>query len=52
MAALLGGKFLLQSESECYTRQMGQWIYFGDPIGNVGTAYTYRTMVDVYKRQI
>ena len=24
---------------------MGQWTYFGDPIGNFGTAYTYRTMV-------
>ena len=28
-----------------YTRQMGQWTYFGDPIGNFGTAYTYRAMV-------
>ena len=42
---LLQLKKKLQSESECYTRQMGQWIYFGDPIGNFGTAYTYRTMV-------
>ena len=24
---------------------MGQWIYYGDPIGNFGTAYDYRTMV-------
>ena len=37
---LLQLKKKLQSESECYTRQMGQWIYFGDPIGNFGTAYT------------
>ena len=42
---LLQLKKKLQSESEYYTRQMGQWIYFGDPIGNFGTAYTYRTMV-------
>ena len=42
---LLQLKKKLQSESERYTRQMGQWIYFGDPIGNFGTAYTYRTMV-------
>ena len=42
---LLQLKKKLQSESEFYTRQMGQWIYFGDPIGNFGTAYTYRTMV-------
>ena len=42
---LLQLKKKLQSESEFYTRQMGQWIYFGDPIGNFGTAYTYRAMV-------
>lgn len=28
---LLQLKKKLQSESERYTRQMGQWIYFGDP---------------------
>lgn len=42
---LLQMKKKLLSESESYTRQMGQWTYFGDPIGNFGTAYTYRTMV-------
>ena len=42
---LLQLKKKLQSESESYTRQMGQWTYYGDPIGNFGTAYTYRTMV-------
>ena len=42
---LLQMKKKLQSESVSYTRQMGQWTYYGDPIGNFGTAYTYRTMV-------
>ena len=42
---LLQLKKKLLSESKGYTRQMGQWTYFGDPIGNFGTAYTYRAMV-------
>ena len=42
---LLQLKKKLLSESKGYTRQMGQWTYFGDPIGNFGTTYTYRAMV-------
>lgn len=35
----------LQQGAAAYSRQMGQWTYYGDPIGNFGTAYSYRTMV-------
>ena len=42
---LLQLKDKLKAEAENYAQQMGQWIYYGDPIGNFGTAYTYRTMV-------
>lgn len=35
----------LRAQAARYSRQMGQWIYYGDPIGNFGTAYDYRTMV-------
>ena len=35
----------LQEQATQYARKMGQWIYYGDPIGNFGTEYVYRTMV-------
>ena len=35
----------LVAESANYTKKLGQWIYFGAPIGNFGTEYTYRAMV-------
>ena len=42
---LLQLKSSLRAQAARYSRQMGQWIYYGDPIGNFGTAYDYRTMV-------
>ena len=42
---LLQLKDKLKTEAESYAQQMGQWIYYGDPIGDFGTAYTYRAMV-------
>ena len=42
---LLQLKDKLKAEAENYAQQMGQWIYYGDPIGDFGTAYTYRAMV-------
>ena len=35
----------LSAESASYAQNLGQWIYFGRPIGDFGTAYTYRAMV-------
>ena len=35
----------LTEQAGNYARKMGQWIYYGDPIGRFGTEYTYRTMV-------
>ena len=35
----------LAANGASYARQLGQWIYYGAPIGNFGTAYTYRAMV-------
>ena len=42
---LLQLKGKLKAEAANYAQQMGQWIYYGDPIGDFGTAYTYRAMV-------
>lgn len=42
---LLQLKDKLKAEAANYAQQMGQWIYYGDPIGDFGTAYTYRAMV-------
>lgn len=42
---LLQLKSKLNKEAENYAVKMGQWIYYGDPIGDFGTEYTYRTMV-------
>ena len=42
---LLQLKKKLQTEAKQYAKQLGQWAYYGDPIGNFGTAYDYRTMV-------
>lgn len=35
----------LAADGVKYARQLGQWIYYGKPIGDFGTEYTYRTMV-------
>ena len=42
---LLQLKSSLRAQAARYARQMGQWTYYGDPIGNFGTAYTYRALV-------
>lgn len=42
---LLQLKANLRAQAENYAQKMGQWTYYGDPIGNFGTAYDYRTMV-------
>lgn len=35
----------LKEEAKNYAQKMGQWAYYGDPIGDFGTAYSYRAMV-------
>lgn len=42
---LLQLKKKLQTEAKQYAKQLGQWAYYGDPIGNFGMAYTYRALV-------
>ena len=42
---LKGMRATLSAESAKYAQNLGQWIYFGRPIGDFGTAYTYRAMV-------
>ena len=42
---LLQLKSSLRAQAARYARQMGQWTYYGDPIGDFCTAYDYRTMV-------
>ena len=42
---LKGLRAALSAESANYAQNLGQWIYFGRPIGDFGTAYTYRAMV-------
>ena len=42
---LKGMRAALSAESTKYAQNLGQWIYFGRPIGDFGTAYTYRAMV-------
>lgn len=44
--AMLGGmRARLTAKSRDYASKMGIWTYFGDPIGDFGTAYEYRAMV-------
>ncbi len=42
---LQGLRAALSAESANYARKLGQWIYFGKPIGDFGTEYAYRAMV-------
>ena len=35
----------LAADGAKYAQQLGQWIYYGRPIGDFGTEYTYRAMV-------
>ena len=42
---LKGLRATLSAESANYAQSLGQWIYYGRPIGDFGTAYIYRAMV-------
>ena len=42
---LLQMKKKLRAEAKNYAQKLGQWVYYGDPIGNFGKAYSYRAMV-------
>ena len=42
---LKGLRTTLSAESANYAQNLGQWIYYGRPIGDFGTAYIYRAMV-------
>lgn len=35
----------LASDGASYAQKLGQWVYYGKPIGDFGTEYTYRAMV-------
>lgn len=35
----------LSADSVKYSQKLGHWSYYGKPIGNFGTEYTYRAMV-------
>ena len=35
----------LAADGAKYAQKLGQWIYYGKPIGDFGTEYTYRAMV-------
>ncbi len=35
----------METESLVYARMLGDWRFFGDPIGDFGTAYAYRALV-------
>lgn len=38
----------LTTDSMHYATQLGQWIYYGAPIGNFGMAYRYRAMIALF----
>ncbi len=42
---LQGLRSRLTVDSVKYAKKLGQWKYYGEPIGDFGTAYTYRAMV-------
>lgn len=42
---LTGLRPLLAEEAMNYTQYLGDWSYYGDPVGDFGTAYTYRALV-------
>ena len=42
---LQGLRATLSADSAKYAQKLGQWRYYGKPIGDFGTAYTYRAMV-------
>ena len=44
---LQGLRSKLASEGMKFSNQLGQWSYFGAPIGNFGTEYAYRALVAI-----
>lgn len=42
---LSGLRKRMETESLAYARMLGDWRFFGDPIGDFGTAYAYRALV-------
>ena len=42
---LQGLRATLAADGAKYAQKLGQWRYYGKPIGDFGTAYTYRAMV-------
>ena len=42
---LQGLRTTLAADGAKYAQKLGQWIYYGKPIGDFGTEYTYRAMV-------
>ena len=42
---LQGLRATLSADSAKYAQKLGQWRYYGKPIGDFGTAYAYRAMV-------
>ncbi len=38
-------KTTLVSDSQSYNEKLGDWNYFGAPIGDFGTAYSYRALI-------
>ena len=40
-----GLRATLAADGAKYEQKLGQWIYYGKPIGDFGTEYTYRAMV-------
>ena len=40
-----GLRATLAADGAKYAQKLGQWIYYGKPIGDFGTEYTYRAMV-------
>ena len=42
---LQGLRATLAADGAKYAQKLGQWIYYGKPIGDFGTEYTYRAMV-------
>lgn len=42
---LQGLRATLAADGAKYAQKLGQWVYYGKPIGDFGTEYTYRAMV-------
>ena len=38
-------KCWVESEDQKFSKKLGQWDYFGEPIGDFNTEYAYRALV-------